>query len=75
MTPEPMIDANRLCAAADALLEAMGSEDGMSALVTMRVDEDPPPSLRAGGFTHVELVRAMSMLIRLGLAGPLAPDT
>ena len=62
------MDSNRLFAAADALLEAMETEQGRNALIAVRLD-DPAghshPTMRA--FTPAELTDAMTLLMRLGL--------
>ena len=65
---EPDVHPSRLCAAADALLEAIHSPRGFDSRITMSAG----PS-RLGGlfpptvFTSEELLAAIAMLIRLGL--------
>ena len=62
------VTTQRLFAAADRLLEAMASEHGMHALVRMSAAA-ADGGTRDGVFTEPELVEAMILLRRLGLAG------
>jgi hypothetical protein len=63
------IDHNRLIDAADALLKAIESEEVADQLITMLVHEENGTGTRpADWFTEAELVEAMDLLIRLGLA-------
>lgn len=62
-----MITWPRLIAAADALLEAISSTDGMQALVEVRMDEPAEQDSVSGPFTQDEFMEAMSMLVRMGL--------
>jgi hypothetical protein len=64
------IDPRRLLQAADALLEAMDPDGDGMVVVHAVVDGRPAP----GSFTPGELVEAMAMLIRLGLAPGEDPD-
>jgi hypothetical protein len=65
MTPCPKVDSRRLCGAADLLLEAIASQDGMDTAVPVYFDV--PSSVKTQRYTLLELVDAMSMLMRLGL--------
>ncbi len=61
------IDHRRLCAAADALLEALASPEGARSKIVVQLeppiaDESTPP----GVFTAPELEEAATMLMRLG---------
>jgi hypothetical protein len=61
------INVDRLFAAADMLLSAIGSAEGMHSLIEMAPGTTPRE--RAEGFepfTHPELLEAMSMLTRMG---------
>lgn len=64
---ESTIRTERLFAAADLLLAAVNSEDGMKSTVEVATDERHD-ALTDGLFTQAELVEAMAFLIRLGLA-------
>jgi hypothetical protein len=72
MSSKPYITVERLFAAADALLEAMSSPDGMNALIDMSFRPQGCPEPGDSPFSEAELVEAMAMLIRMGLAGPAA---
>lgn len=63
-----MMRAKRMMAAADSLLQAMSSREGMHTLVDVRVDGGRMIGEGCGGpFTQEEYVEAMSLLLRLGL--------
>lgn len=71
MSPRPTISAERLFAAADALLDAMSRPDGMNTLIDMSLrDATQPAASGESIFSENELVEAMAMLIRMGLVGP-----
>lgn len=71
MSARPTISVERLFAAADALLEAMSSPDGMNALIDMSLRHGTHPAAAGDSpFSENELVEAMAMLIRMGLVGP-----
>lgn len=59
---------DRICGAADALLRAIESDDGLNATVDVWVGEHPDEreSLCPSAFTAGEYVAAMTMLVRLG---------
>lgn len=69
MPEQPAVKIDRLFAAADALLRALGAEDKAAvAHVECEADESRPLSSMHGRlFTHHELSEAMAMLIRMGL--------
>jgi hypothetical protein len=64
------VDTARLFDAADMLLRALESDEGLNTLIPVR-RETPNGSgaVPIGVFTQAELVEAMDMLIRLGLVG------
>lgn len=64
-TPPTNMDAQRLCGAADLLLEGIASLEGMNTFVPAYPDEHTSNNGRH--YTLPELVEAMSMLMRLGL--------
>jgi hypothetical protein len=67
MSRPTAINVDRLFAAADMLLCAIGSEEGMDSLIDLT--PDTPRRERAEAlepFTHSELLEAMSMLTRMG---------
>lgn len=65
MTRRPDMASQRLLSAADVLLDAIASQDGMNALVPVYFDV--PRSERSARYTLMELVDAMTMLMRMGL--------
>lgn len=66
---KPVVDASRLCGAADAILHALKTDDGRRAVVKVLVIE-PAESGVQPGYTLAELTEAMSMLLRLGVVEP-----
>ncbi len=66
---KPTVDSARLCDAADAILQALHSEQGRRGVVRVLVIDPGAPGIRPG-FTLSELTEAMSMLLRLGVVEP-----
>lgn len=64
-----VVDAARLCDAADAILQALHSEQGRRGVVRVLVVDPGAAGVRPG-FTLAELTEAMNMLLRLGLVEP-----
>jgi hypothetical protein len=69
MSRRPNIGSQRVLSAADVLLDAIESRDGMNALVPVYCDV--PHSEGSARYSLMELVDAMTMLMRMGLV--LAP--
>lgn len=69
---KPAVDASRLCGAADAILQAIHSEQGRRAVVRVLIVQ--PEAAGAGGYTLAELTEAMSMLLRLGVVESAQPQ-
>ena len=64
------ITPNRLFDVADAILRATQSDQGMSACVSVWVDEPPDGSQSLSTFTESECIEAMGLLIRMGYIDP-----
>lgn len=62
------IDDHRLFGAADALLDAMHSDDGKKTVLRICLFDQGAAASK--GFTLNELTEAMSLLLRLGLVEP-----
>jgi len=70
MNNEPYIDSWRLFEAADALLKAIESKEGVQVLIPGRGDPPMSTGSNSSAFTHAELVEAMTLLIRMGFVTP-----
>jgi hypothetical protein len=78
MTLTTKLDSHRLCGAADRLLEAIRSREGMDSLVSVHItDSISDPPTHPSHYTLPEMIEAMGLLMRLGLvpAWPDAADT
>jgi hypothetical protein len=64
------ITPNRLFDVADAILRATQTEDGMSACVSVWIDEPPDGTPSLSTFTESECIEAMGLLIRMGYIDP-----
>lgn len=64
------ISPNRLFDVADAILRATQSEEGMSACVSVWIDEPPDGTQSLSTFTESECIEAMGLLIRMGFIDP-----
>jgi hypothetical protein len=74
MTFNPNVRAQRLVGAAQVLLKAMKSKDGMNSLIPIQLQVPRADSaVRTQPHTLIELVDAMAMLIRMGFV-PAEPN-
>ena len=64
------ITPNRLFDVADAILRATQSEEGMSACVSVWIEEPPNGTRSLSTFTETECIEAMGLLIRMGYIDP-----
>lgn len=75
MARRPLVTSSRLFEAADVLLAAIESPDGLNSTIPM--DVGGPRGRGAAPselFTHTELVEALDFLIRMGYIGPECDD-